>query len=59
MHYERCRSYLTEVGVLEQDAVVLFVDADCVLDSVWLAIPVQNWLLTDFQEEWLAMGLTS
>jgi hypothetical protein len=32
-------SPLTEVGVLEQDAVVFFVNANCVLDGVRLAVP--------------------
>ena len=35
-----CRGGLVaEVGVFEEDAVVFFVDADCVFDGVWFAVP--------------------
>jgi hypothetical protein len=30
---------VAEVGVFEEDAVVFFVDADCVFDCVGLAVP--------------------
>jgi hypothetical protein len=34
------RRLVTEVSVLEQNSIVFFVDADCILDCVRLAVPV-------------------
>jgi hypothetical protein len=31
--------FVAEVGVFEEDAVVFFVDADCVFDGVGFAVP--------------------
>jgi hypothetical protein len=36
------RRLVTEVSVLEQNSIVFFVDADCVLDRVRFAVPVSN-----------------